>query len=80
MGTNVHICIQIVPPKLTGGFTGANPPESTFAPPYGPMPSSVLLHLDNQTDIIFGFANDKREEVVNINLTYKRQEVCVRTL
>ena len=34
MGINSHICIQIVPPKLVGGFRGAKPPESTFAPPY----------------------------------------------
>ena len=32
MGTNVHICIQIVPPELTGGFMGAMPPESTLPP------------------------------------------------
>ena len=27
MGTNVHICIQNVPPYLMGGFMGANPPK-----------------------------------------------------
>jgi len=34
MGIYGHICIQIMPPYLVGGFRGAEHPESTFAPPY----------------------------------------------
>jgi len=42
MGIIVHICIQNVPPYLMGGFMGAMPPESTFAPPYMQRPTRLL--------------------------------------
>jgi len=50
MGIIVHICIQNVPPYLMGGFMGAMPPESTFAPPYMQRPK-LLSKIECKKDI-----------------------------